>query len=94
MIKCSGIYDKAAWMQFSDITGSPHTGNIPDPTMPTALSRETAKRGFRLSVESFPAEGFAALFVDAVTRNAAPDVTSPYIALFRFFKAAFGAHVE
>jgi hypothetical protein len=38
------------------------------------LSREAAKRGFRLTVESFPAHGFAARFSEAVATSAAPDV--------------------
>jgi len=54
--------------------GSPHTGDTPDQTMPPVLSREAAKRGFRLSIESFPAPGFAARFAEAVATNAAPDV--------------------
>lgn len=54
--------------------GSPHRDNTPAATVPFALSQEATRRGFRITVEPFPARGFAATFSDAVTRNAAPDV--------------------
>ena len=54
--------------------GSPHQGDIPIATVPAALAREAAQRGFDLAVEVFPAAGFAALFFDAFARNAAPDL--------------------
>jgi len=54
--------------------GSPHTGDTPDATVPVALTQESTRRGLHISVEAFPAKGFAATFFDAVTRNAAPDV--------------------
>ena len=54
--------------------GSPHEGDLPTANVPAALSREAARRGFDLVVEAFPAAGFAALFLDAFARNAAPDL--------------------
>ena len=54
--------------------GSPHTGKTPPATVPAVLRRESVSHGVRLSVRAFPAKGFAALFADAVTRGAAPDV--------------------
>jgi hypothetical protein len=42
--------------------------------VPLALRQEWTRRGFQISVEAFPAQGFAATFFDAVSRNAAPDV--------------------
>ena len=54
--------------------GSPHRGEIPPTTLPPALAREATRRGFRLSIEAFPATGFATTFFDAVARGAAPDL--------------------
>lgn len=54
--------------------GSPHTGDMPATTAPPALHRELARHGMSLTIEAFPARGFASTFLDAVTRNAAPDV--------------------
>ncbi len=54
--------------------GSPHTGNTPRATVPPALGQEATRRGLQITVEVFPATGFAATFFDAVTRNAAPDL--------------------
>lgn len=36
--------------------GSPHTGDIPHTELPPALAREAGSRGWRLSIEAFPAE--------------------------------------
>ena len=54
--------------------GSPHTGDIPHTELPPALAREAASRGWRLSVEAFPAQGFAGRFFSALREGAAPDV--------------------
>jgi hypothetical protein len=54
--------------------GSPHRGDTPPTTPPAALTREATRRGFRLSIEAFPARGFATTFFDAVARGAAPDL--------------------
>ena len=54
--------------------GSPHTGDIPAPTVAARFRREAARHDLRVAVESFPARGFAALFADAVARNLAPDI--------------------
>jgi hypothetical protein len=54
--------------------GSPHTGETPATTIPAGLTAEALARGFDLTIETFPAKGFAATFAQAVTGNAAPDV--------------------
>jgi hypothetical protein len=38
------------------------------------LREESTRLGYRLSVETFPAQGFATTFFEAVARNDAPDV--------------------
>jgi len=54
--------------------GSPDSGDTPPVTVPLSLRQESTRSGFRITVEAFPARGFAAMFFDAVARNAAPDV--------------------
>lgn len=54
--------------------GSPHTGDTPHATMPSALARDAARRGWRLSVEAFPADGFASRFFAALNDGSAPDL--------------------
>jgi hypothetical protein len=54
--------------------GSPHRGDTPAAAVPLALQREWISRGVNVAVEAFPAAGFAARFLEAATRNAAPDV--------------------
>jgi hypothetical protein len=54
--------------------GSPHEGDIPDTTPPFELQRESKKMGFQLSVEGFPAKGFAAKFFEAVEKHEEPDI--------------------
>lgn len=54
--------------------GSPHTGDIPPTELPPALAREAGSRGWRLSLEAFPAQGFAGRFFAALRDGAAPDV--------------------
>ena len=54
--------------------GSPHRGDIPSSTVPPALEKEWAALGFHVALETFPASGFAARFIEAVSRNTAPDV--------------------
>lgn len=54
--------------------GSPHQGDTPDTAVPLAIGQDATRRGVRMSVEAFPAKGFAATFFDAVMRRSAPDV--------------------
>ena len=54
--------------------GSPHTGTTPHTRMPPTLAREATSRGWRLSIESFPAEAFATRFFAAAKNGSAPDV--------------------
>jgi hypothetical protein len=54
--------------------GSPHTGDIPPTDLPPALAREVGSRGWRLTVEAFPAQGFAARFMAAARSGSAPDI--------------------
>jgi hypothetical protein len=54
--------------------GSAHAGDTPSRVVPRSLQHESMQRGFQLAVEAFPAKGFAARFLDATTRNAAPDI--------------------
>ena len=54
--------------------GSPHTGDTPHTEMPPALAREAGKRGWRLSIDAFPAQGFAERFLAAVGDGSAPDL--------------------
>jgi hypothetical protein len=54
--------------------GSPHTGETPPTDLPAALAREARSRGWRLTVDAFPAQGFAARFMAAARSGSAPDV--------------------
>ena len=54
--------------------GSPHTGDTPDTEMPPALAREAGSRGWRLSIDAFPAQAFADRFFAAGRNGTAPDV--------------------
>src|SRR4030095_12342861 len=54
--------------------GSPHTGDTPHTEMPRALAREAGSRGWRLSIEAFPAQGFTGRFFAAVSDGSAPDL--------------------
>ena len=54
--------------------GSPHTGNTPDSEVPTSLARDVASRGWRMSIEAFPPQGFADRFFAAVRDGSAPDL--------------------
>ena len=54
--------------------GSPHTGDTPDTEMPPALAREAGSRGWRLSIEAFPARAFADRFFAADRNGSVPDV--------------------
>src|SRR6476469_8935191 len=56
------------------VVGSPHTGDTPKTPLASRLREQSSRLGYRLSVETFPAEGFAATFFEAVARNDAPDV--------------------
>ena len=54
--------------------GSPHTGDTPHTEIPPALAREAGKRGSRLSIYAFPAQGFADRFLAAIGDGSAPDL--------------------
>ena len=56
------------------VVGSPHRGDTPRTPLAFRLREESTRLGYRLSVETFPAQGFAATFFEAVARNDAPDV--------------------
>ena len=56
--------------------GSPHRGDTPTPTIPVSLEEAARRLGASISVETFPAKGFATAFREAVIRNDAPDVLS------------------
>ena len=54
--------------------GSPHTGDTPHTEMPPALAREAGSRGWRLSIEAFPAQAFADRFFAADRNGSVPDI--------------------
>ena len=54
--------------------GSPYRGDTPRTWVPSGLLEASEKLGFRISVEAFPAKVFAPTFLEAVRRNAAPDI--------------------
>ena len=54
--------------------GSPHEGDTPDATVPFDLQQKSERTGYELSVEGFPAKGFAAKFFDAFKKNEEPDI--------------------
>ena len=54
--------------------GSPHTGALPETTFSPALQQEAEKLGYRIEVEPFKAEGFAAKFWRAVDQHDEPEV--------------------
>src|SRR5262249_50592136 len=54
--------------------GSPHVGDVPDPTPPFELHKEAKQMGFDLNVEAYPAKGFAAKFFDSVEKHKEPDI--------------------
>ncbi len=56
------------------VVASPHRGDTPRTPSAFRLTQESTRLGYRLSVETFPAEGFATTFFEAVARNDAPDV--------------------
>jgi len=54
--------------------GSPHSGDTPDTTDPTDLESSAEELGYKLSIESFSANGFAQTFFDAFANNQEPDI--------------------
>jgi hypothetical protein len=56
------------------VVGSPHRGDTPMTPSAFRLREESTRLGYRISVETFPAQGFATTFFEAEARNAAPDV--------------------
>lgn len=54
--------------------GSPHAADTPNVAIAGRMLERAAALGVHLTVEVYPARGFAAVFADAVRRNAEPDV--------------------
>jgi hypothetical protein len=54
--------------------GSPVRGDTPSPAVPIGFRTAAERLGFDVTMQGFPAAGFAAVFAEAVARNAAPDV--------------------
>ena len=54
--------------------GSPHLGDTPKAVVPPALHTSAAAMGYNLKLETFPAQGFAQIFFDAVRNNTEPDI--------------------
>ena len=54
--------------------GSPHRGDTPKGVVPPALHKSAAAMGYNLKLETFPAQGFAQIFFDAVRNNTEPDI--------------------
>ena len=54
--------------------GSPHSGDTPDTTIPPDLESSAEELGYKLSIESFSAKGFAQTFFDAFANNQEPDI--------------------
>jgi len=54
--------------------GSPHEGDTPDVTVPFGIQVDAEKIGLKLSIESFPAQGFATKFFEAVKQKEEPDI--------------------
>ena len=56
------------------VVGSPHTGDVPKTPAAVRLRDQARRSGYDISVETFPARGFAQVFADAVVRSTVPDV--------------------
>jgi len=54
--------------------GSPYRGDVPDATVPVDLQEAAQKLGHQIAMETYPAEGFALRFTNAIKRKAEPDV--------------------
>jgi hypothetical protein len=54
--------------------GSPHNGDTPDNILPQELQLAARKAGYRLTIETFPARGFADRFFNAVAQQTEPDI--------------------
>jgi hypothetical protein len=54
--------------------GSPHLGDTPKEVVPSALRTSAAAMGYNLKLETFPAQGFAPIFFDAVRNHTEPDI--------------------
>src|SRR5262245_35025718 len=57
--------------------GSPHNGDTPDNILPRELqlaAQKALKDGYRLTIETFPARGFADRFFNAVAQQTEPDI--------------------
>ena len=54
--------------------GSPHRGDTPPQVIPNALSENAAAQGVGFALQTFPAEGFASRFAEAVKQHSSPDV--------------------
>jgi hypothetical protein len=54
--------------------GSPHQGDTPKGVVPRALLTSAAAMGYTLKLETFPARGFAQIFLEAVRNHTEPDI--------------------
>jgi hypothetical protein len=54
--------------------GSPYQGDTPKRVVPPALHASAAAMGYNLTLETFPARGFAQIFFDAVRNHTEPDI--------------------
>jgi hypothetical protein len=54
--------------------GSPHSGETPDTKVPPDLESSAEELGYKLSIESFSAKGFAQTLFDAFANNQEPDI--------------------
>jgi len=56
------------------LSASPYTDNVPKAPAEVHLRDEARRSGYDISVETFPAQGFADVFADAVVRSTVPDI--------------------
>jgi hypothetical protein len=56
------------------VVGSPYTENAPQTPAARSLRDAARRSDYGMSIVTFPAQKFAEVFADAITRNAVPDV--------------------
>jgi len=56
------------------VVGSPYTDTAPKAPAARSLIETARRSGYAISIVTFPARNFAAVFADAITRNGVPDV--------------------
>ena len=56
------------------IVGSPHTGELPKPIVPSQFRRQVENLGYTIDVKTFRAMGFAAKFLQALQEHNEPEV--------------------